>query len=134
MVQSLNDLSQKFGYTLKTYNILGIVLMIQGEYDKAEKIFENALQENQIYELVEAGADEAKAASVLQATNHELACIIFNLIKCHLVNNGHLSLVQESYKESGLQSFIRTDEKLIKLFQLLQKMQSPLVKAFFDER
>ena len=36
MVATLSELSEKFGYTLKTYNILGIVLMIQGEYDKAE--------------------------------------------------------------------------------------------------
>ena len=35
MINNLNELSQKFGYTLKTYNILGIVLMIQGEIDKA---------------------------------------------------------------------------------------------------
>ena len=28
MITNLNDLSQKFGYTMKTFNILGIVLMI----------------------------------------------------------------------------------------------------------
>ena len=35
MITNLNELSQKIGYTLKTFNILGIVLMIQGEIDKA---------------------------------------------------------------------------------------------------
>ena len=35
MITNLNELSQKIGYTLKTFNILGIVLMIQGEIEKA---------------------------------------------------------------------------------------------------
>ena len=35
MIKNLNELSDKFGYTIKTYNILGIILMIQGELDKA---------------------------------------------------------------------------------------------------
>ena len=35
LIQNLNELSEKFGYSLKTYNILGIVLIIKGEHDKA---------------------------------------------------------------------------------------------------
>lgn len=35
LIQNVNELSDKFGYSLKTYNILGTVLMIKGEYDKA---------------------------------------------------------------------------------------------------
>ena len=35
MIKGLNELSDKFGYTVKTYNILGIILMIQGETEKA---------------------------------------------------------------------------------------------------
>lgn len=35
IITNLNELSSKFGYTLKTFNILGIVLMIQGEIEKA---------------------------------------------------------------------------------------------------
>ena len=126
-------MSQKFGYTIKTYNILGITLMIQGEIDKASQIFENALQENEIYQLMDAGQDDPRL-QILQPTNHDLASLIFNYIKCHAIKNGHQSLVLDSYKESGLQSFIRTDEQSIKLFQLLTKMQSPLAKGFFEER
>jgi len=51
LMQSLNELQEKFGYSLKTYNILGTVLMIKGENEKAAQIFEAALQENNIYEL-----------------------------------------------------------------------------------
>lgn len=58
IINNLNELSQKFGYTIKTYNILGIVLMIQGEIDKASQIFENALVENDIYNLIDNGTDE----------------------------------------------------------------------------
>lgn len=34
--------------------------MIQGEIDKAEQIFENALQEHEIYALLEVGADDPR--------------------------------------------------------------------------
>ena len=51
MIQALNELSDKFGYTLKTYNILGIILMIQGETQKAAQIFESALNEHGVFEL-----------------------------------------------------------------------------------
>ena len=43
MIKGLNELSDKFGYTIKTYNLLAIILMIQGETEKASAIFENAL-------------------------------------------------------------------------------------------
>lgn len=43
MIKSLNEISEKFGYTVKTYNILAIILMITGETEKAQAILENAL-------------------------------------------------------------------------------------------
>lgn len=43
MIGSINELSDKFGYTLKTYNLLGVILMIKGEIEKACKIYETAL-------------------------------------------------------------------------------------------
>tara|TARA_B110000503_G_C7060081_1_gene376265 strand:+ start:919 stop:1116 length:198 start_codon:yes stop_codon:yes gene_type:complete len=45
------------------------------------------------------------------------------------------SMTCESYRSQGLQqSFLRNDEKSIKLFTVLSKMQSPLAKEFFEER
>jgi hypothetical protein len=35
LISSLGELSDKFGYSLKTYNLLGLVLMIKGETEKA---------------------------------------------------------------------------------------------------
>lgn len=35
IIGQLNELSEKFGYTLKTYNILALALMERGDFDKA---------------------------------------------------------------------------------------------------
>ena len=107
--------------------------MIQNEIEKAIQIFENALNEYEVYSLIEASPDDPRM-KILQPTNHELACLIFNYIKCNAIKNGHLSLCIDGYKEGGLQQFLRTDELSIKLFTLLSKMQSPLAKEFFEER
>lgn len=76
--------------------------MIQGEIDKASQIFDNALKENDIYTIVESGTEEQKM-SILQPANFELACILFNYIKCNAIKNGHLSIVAEGYQTGGLQ-------------------------------
>jgi hypothetical protein len=75
--------------------------MIQGEIDKANQIFDSALNEHDIYSLLEASPEDPRLAQ-LQPTNHELAAIIFNYIKCNAIKNGHLSIVIEGYKENGL--------------------------------
>ena len=95
MINNLNELSDKFGFSIKTYNLLGIVLMIQGEYEKAVKIFNTALEENGIYEL-------ADGDTQLNANNHDLASIIYNYIKCNTILNMHTSMTQEAYIQSGL--------------------------------
>ena len=91
LIQSLNELQEKFGYSLKTYNILGTVLMIKGENEKAAQIFEAALQENNIYNLQDGD-------SQLSATNHELAAIIYNFIKCNAIQNMAGSMVGDAYR------------------------------------
>ena len=76
MIKSLNDLSDKFGYTIKTYNILGIILMIQGETEKASAIYENALNEMNVYNL-------ADGDPLLSPSNYDLQSLIYNYIKCN---------------------------------------------------
>lgn len=95
MIGQLNELSDKFGYSLKTYNILGIVLVIKGEFEKAAQIFEAALTENDIYSLDDADPQ-------LNASNYELASIIFNYIKCNAIQNLGSSMTSEAYKHQGL--------------------------------
>ena len=76
--------------------------MIQGEIDKATQIFENALVENEIYQLLETSDDDPRLA-VLTTSNNELASLIFNYIKCNAIKNGHQSIVIDGYKLNGLQ-------------------------------
>jgi len=91
----LNELSDKFGYTLKTYNILGIILMIYGEAQKACQIFESALNENGVFELQDGDP-------MLSPNNHELASIVNNYIKCNAILQSHSSMTVESYQQGGL--------------------------------
>ncbi len=45
LITTLNEMGEKYGYSTKTYNILAITLMLRGDYDRALKIFESALNE-----------------------------------------------------------------------------------------
>lgn len=80
-ISNLNELSDKFGYTLKTFNLLGVVLMIQGEVEKASKIFQNVLDEYDIYGLCE----KDPTNSLFAPTNHDLSSLIYNYIKCNAI-------------------------------------------------
>ena len=53
VIGQLNELSEKFGYTLKTYNILATALMERGDFEKASQIYETALNEQGVYTLFE---------------------------------------------------------------------------------
>ena len=49
LISQMNQLSERVGgYTLKTYNLLGCALMLKGDIDRAIKIFENAVNEQQL--------------------------------------------------------------------------------------
>ena len=72
---------------------------------------------------------------MLCPSNFELQSLIYNYIKCNAMLSANESMTIESYRSQGLQqSFLRNDEKSIKLFTVLSKMQSPLAKEFFEER
>lgn len=128
LIQNLNELGDKFGYSLKTYNLLGIILMSQGETEKASKIFQSALDDHHVFDLQDGDP-------LLTASNQDLASIIYNYIKCNAVLNLHTPMTAETYIAEGLQqTFLRSDELSIKLFTLLSRMQSPLAKEFFSDR
>jgi|APCry1669189665_1035243.scaffolds.fasta_scaffold27171_1 hypothetical protein len=65
------------------------------DFEKACQIFENALIENQIYSLIEEGAHPETVARVLNPVNQDLACLIYNYIKCNAIKNGHNSISSE---------------------------------------
>lgn len=81
IINQLNQLSERVGgYTLKTYNLLGCTLMLKNDTDRAIKIFENAVNELQL--------DSESGQEKLNAPNPDLACLIFNYIKCLAIQNG----------------------------------------------
>ena len=88
VINQLNELSEKFGYTLKTYNILAIALIERGDLDKAIMIFENALNSLGVYSLFEKGPEDPEYTKVFQSTNTDLTCLLFNYIKANAVKNG----------------------------------------------
>ena len=45
LVSALNELGDKFGYSTKTYNLLGTILIMMGDPEKAAKIFESAIND-----------------------------------------------------------------------------------------
>ena len=110
IIGQLNELSEKFGYTLKTYNILALALIERGDFDKGAQIFETALQEQGIYSLFDKADDSAMAAEyqrVFQHGNHDLACLLYNYVKCNAIRNGFIS---DSYLAGDLVQFVRGDQ------------------------
>ena len=91
LIAGLNELSDKFGYSLKTYNLLGTVLLIKGEIEKANQIFKSALEEFGVFKL-------ADNDPMLSPHNKDLVCIIYNYIKCNALMNLHSSIVSDSYR------------------------------------
>ena len=89
LIHSINELSDKFGYSIKTYNLLGTVLMIKGETEKAMQIFKTCLDEN--------GVLTDESCPLLAQNNQDLACLIFNYIKCNCVANMHGSMTSADY-------------------------------------
>ena len=76
MISQLNQLSERVGgYSLKTYNLLACTLMLKNDNERALKIFENAISELQL-------ESEEGQAKYLSWPNPDLACLLFNYIKC----------------------------------------------------
>ena len=66
VISQINELSEKFGYTLKTYNMLAIALLERGDLDKALMIYENALSSLGVYGLFERGKEDPEYDKVFQ--------------------------------------------------------------------
>ena len=81
MITTLNEMGEKYGWTTKTYNLLGVALMLKNDQDRALKIFESALNELKL----ETAEGEAKH---LYAGNNDLASLLVNYIKCNTLRGG----------------------------------------------
>lgn len=111
-------MSERFGgYTTKTYNLLALTLMEKQDFDRALKIFENALLELSL-------ESEEGQEKHLTMGNADLACLVFNNLKCHAIKHG--------YGEGA--SFFEKDKLARQLVAYLEKMESPLLEHFQHQR
>ena len=74
-------MGEKYGYSLKTYNLLALALMSKGDYERALKIFESALAELKL----ETQEGEAKH---LYPGNNDLTTLLINHLKCNCIVKG----------------------------------------------
>jgi len=93
-IAALNELGEKHSYTVKVYNLLGVSLMLKGDFERALLIFETAL------------GDIEKE---LYSGNRDLASLLANCIKCKAIMAGSFTDIQG-------------DEKVQQLFSHLKKV------------
>jgi tetratricopeptide (TPR) repeat protein len=117
LINALNELGEKCGYTTKSYNLLAIILMIKGQIDKALKIFDSALNDLKL--------DTAEGeAGHLYNGNNDLSALLVNYIKCNVISNG----------VGNGSEFLKNDELNKRLLGYLGKVNKELFTEFFEER
>merc|ERR1712228_1066478 len=117
MISTLNQLSERFGgFTTKTYNMLGVTLLLKGDVDRALKIFENAVNELQL--------DTPEGEKLLVQKNPDLGCLLYNYLKCLNLKNG---------QGQGIEYF-KNDPTTKQLFGYLVKIDQDMGKSIFEER
>jgi flagellar hook-basal body complex protein FliE len=80
--EEMQELGERHGgNTTKTKNILGLGLMLKGDFDRAMKVFEEAVNDLQL--------DSEKGVEMLsKGENNDLSCLLVNYIKCNTMLNG----------------------------------------------
>ena len=117
IINQLNQQSERVGgYSLKTYNLLGCTLMLKNDIERAAKIFENAVNEQQL--------DTEEGVQKLSGPNPDLSCLLFNYIKCLAILHG---------QGRGF-DFFKNDERTKVLFGYLARIDPSIGRAFFEER
>lgn len=118
LITHLNELGEKHGYTLKTYNILAVALMLKSDYERALKVFESAVNEMKL------DTTDGDAKHLFQG-NADLASLLTNYVKCNAITRGGCGLGVE---------FLKSDPLNQKLFTYLGKVSAQSVQEFFEER
>jgi len=118
LITHLNEVGEKYGYTLKTYNILAVALMLKSDHERALKVFESAVNEMKL----ETSDGEAKH---LFQGNADLSSLLVNYVKCDAITRGGCGLGVE---------FLKNDPLNQKLFTYLGKVSAQSVQEFFEER
>ena len=112
-------MGDKYGYTTKTYNLLGLALMIKSDYERALKIFESALAELKL------STPEGEAKH-LYSGNSDLAVLLTNYIKCNCIVKGGCG--------SNAIEFLKTDPINVSALTYLGKVNQTAIQEFFEER
>jgi hypothetical protein len=91
--------------------------MIKGDFERAMKVFEEAINELQL-------DSESGVEMMARGDNSDLSCLIVNYIKCNTMLNG---------QGQGME-FLKADTLNKTLFGYLVRMKSPSARAIFEER
>jgi tetratricopeptide (TPR) repeat protein len=91
-------MGDKYGYDTKIYNLLGVALMVKGDYDRALKIFESALEALSL--------DTPELADGIYKGNEDLASLIGNYFKCQAILNASWELVTSDEKNKSLMAIL----------------------------
>jgi tetratricopeptide (TPR) repeat protein len=119
LISQLNEMGEKYGYTTKTYNLLGLALMLKSDYERALKIFESALGELKL----DTPEGEAKH---LYNGNQDLASLLINYLKCNCIVKGGCG--------TNPIEFFKTDAVNVAVLTYLGKVNQMAIQEFFEER
>jgi len=100
-------MGDKYGYTLKTYNLLGLALMTKSDYERALKIFESAIGELKL------DTPEGEAKHIYPG-NADLTALLTNYIKCNCIVKGGCG--------SNAIEFLKTDPANVSALTTLGKI------------
>ena len=109
IVNTLNELGEKYGYSMKTYTLLGTVLMVKGDFEKALKVYESAISDLKL--------DTPEESKDICPGNRDAAALFVNYLKCSSIVDG---------------TDWQTDETLKKIAAYLKKINPK--DPFFKER
>ena len=112
-------MGEKFagGNSTKVRNLLACGFMMKGDYDRALKVFEEAVSDLKL-------ESEEGQALLARGDQPDIAYLMVNYIKCNTLKNG---------QGLGLE-FFKTDPININMFVHLKKMQSVCAQEFIVER
>lgn len=74
LVKHINEVGDKYGYDTKVYNLLGVALMVMGDYEKANKVFEQGIEASEVR--------TPELSEVIFEGNWDLCALISNYFKC----------------------------------------------------
>lgn len=118
----INEMGDKYGLHLKLYNLLGISLMAKGEFNKALKVFEQAIESE--------GLNGEIPSDSVYKNNHDLASLIYNYFKCQAIVKASWESVQEDESNKKLMTLLlQVSDTAVGLVQQRQRAEEMFNEA-----